>query len=187
MERTDTTEMTEQEVQDRCRRRWQREFRNILREPVVAPPLRFMRRRLDRWRMGALPGHRPQRALRIFQALTGKVPPRVLAALLRTLFNGRCAGRRLQRPAQCMFRCGGDGPIEHHARRGCVRQFASSMLALLVAADQVEELLRLSGSNGVAVEVLVRRAARATAVYKIRCAIRHSSCEAPRQRPWWCR
>ena len=53
------------------------------------------------------------------------------------------------------------------------------MLALPAAADPVEEFLLLSGSSGVADEVLVRRAVRTAAVYKLHCTVRHSSCEAP--------
>ena len=53
------------------------------------------------------------------------------------------------------------------------------MLALSAAADPVEELLLLSGSSGVADEVLVRRAVRTAAVYKLYCKVRHRSCEAP--------
>ena len=53
------------------------------------------------------------------------------------------------------------------------------MLAHPAAADPVEEFLLLSGSSGVADEVLVRRAVRTAAVYKLHCALRRSSCEAP--------
>ena len=73
----------------------------------------FVRRRLDRWRIGALPGHRPQRALRVFQVLTGKVPPRVLAALLGTLFNGWCTGRRFQQQgSSCISGCAAEDSPE---------------------------------------------------------------------------
>ena len=47
-----------------------------------------LRRRLDRWQLTILPGHRPIRFHRALDAIALAVPPRVLAAFLRVSFDG---------------------------------------------------------------------------------------------------
>ena len=116
-----------------------------------------------------------QRALNMFKKLIGKVSARVLAALLRALCNGWCAARRFQRTASCMFRCGGLGSIEHYACCRAVDLFARTRLALPRHEDPLAEFLMLSGIGTPADDVLIRRAVRTAAVYKLRCTFRHSN------------
>jgi hypothetical protein len=169
------TELAEAELQDRCRRRWQGTLRDFLRPAADEHALRFLRRRLDRWGVRVLPGHRVQRALNVFKLLAGKVPARVLAALLRALCNGWCTARRFQRTASCMFGCSGLDSIEHYARCPAVDWFARARLALPRQGDPLAEFLMLSGAGAAEDDVLIRRAVRTAAVYKLHCTFRRSN------------
>ena len=60
--------------------------------PVLAH--QHLWQRLDRWPVDLLPGLRPARALRHIQVIAHTCQPRVLAAYLRTIFDGWVTRRR---------------------------------------------------------------------------------------------
>ena len=75
-----------------------------------------MRRRLDHWDIGVVPGARVQRFRSHMEALSAFVPPCVMAAALRTAFNGWVTARRFQQAGRCAFGCArGVDSIKHYA------------------------------------------------------------------------
>ena len=112
-----------------------------------APAFVHLRRRLDRWKIPTLPGHRPNRAIKAFQILRTDVPPRVLAAVYRGLFNGFITARRFQQQGSCVFGCNNaDDGIEHYA--ACRRYHHICMTHLRVGrppyADCLGDFLLIS-------------------------------------------
>ena len=93
---------------------WQRRITAVCRGPHGAQAQRHLRRRLDLWRIAALPGLRPDRAVRHLHHLASSGHPRVLAVYLRTIFNGWCTNHRSQGAGPCRFACGGGrDKLEH--------------------------------------------------------------------------
>jgi hypothetical protein len=83
----------------------------------------LLRKRLERWSVRGLLcipiGRAVRRAEQIIQLIKGQVPPCVVAALVRTWFNGWCTSRRFQQGrGRCLLsdECTGDDSIEHYAR-----------------------------------------------------------------------
>ena len=77
---------------------------------------KHLRRRLDRWALNILPGHRVQRALRVLEVLQRMTSPRVQASYLRTICDGWCTRRRFQSRGGCAFGCGrGEDSLSHFA------------------------------------------------------------------------
>ena len=82
-----------------------------------------LRRRLDRWALMTLPGHRLAIATRNLYWLWRHGPARLGANFLRTLCNGWCTGRRFQLTCACRFGCGAtEDSIEHYARCVTIRR-----------------------------------------------------------------
>ena len=96
---------------------WQRACVVVLRPPHIEQALRHLRRRLDRWEVEALPGHRVGRVVQLLQSLSRLVQPRVVAAVLRLLCNGVVTARRFQGRGRCRFGCPEPDSVEHYA--GC--------------------------------------------------------------------
>jgi hypothetical protein len=96
----------------------------------------LIRNRLWRWTRRKLLrdpiGHLARRAVRVYADIQGEVPPCVVAALIRTHFNGWCTARRFQEPARgkCSLSedCSGEDSIEHYACCQCTRDFARRRL-----------------------------------------------------------
>ena len=90
-----------------------------------------LRRRLDRWALQVLPGHRLDRAMRASRLIAAHCHPRVWAAYLRALCNGWCTRRRFQSRGACRFGCGGhEDSIEHMAFCNKVRELWQRHLCL---------------------------------------------------------
>ena len=102
----------------------------------------YMRARMHhRAQLRRLPGN-PEtmgdRATEVLQALATAAPPKVWAAMLRTLWNGWCTKRRMEQigGTGCIFGCAGvDDSIEHYARCPAVADFARRRLGLTPALD----------------------------------------------------
>ena len=102
---------------------WQCKMTSLFAGPSRGQAHRHLRRRLDRWPLAVLPGHRVDRATRILEVLGRRSVPRVQAALLRTWCNGWCTRRRFQQTGQCRLRCGTpQDSIEHYAQCSVARQ-----------------------------------------------------------------
>lgn len=108
-------------------------------------------RRLRRWRMHVLPGHRTARVIQAMARLRGKVPPRCLYGVLRAVLNGWMTGRRFGRRhgegAGCRLGCQGDDSIEHYSSCPVAAPLASSWLGLARSStpeDRLADLLLVS-------------------------------------------
>jgi len=77
---------------------------------------RHLRRRLDRWRVEVLPGHRVERIIKVLRTLAASTPPRVWACMFRTVCNGWTSSRRFQKAGFCLLGCRCEDSIEHYAR-----------------------------------------------------------------------
>ena len=120
-------------------RLWQRSVYNAVRPSPLAEVSAYMRTKLDRWKLTVLPAHRVLRAMQVMPALSGSVPPRILAAILRTWWNGWSTARRYQVRCtlpqhRCMLGCAAHDSIEHYASCSVLADFAQSQLQLLQAS-----------------------------------------------------
>ena len=165
------------EVLATIRRQFQRKAA-VLLDPL--PPgyaERTMRRRLDRWSIVPFPCVRARRALAVLHRLRNVVPPRVLAALLRTWWNGWNTDRRLQRIGPGLGRCRwgcdaweGDA-IEHYSVCPILERFAARRLGLHSSERQLASrrtdflLLDVAAEKG-PLNNLVRRAILLATVYR---------------------
>ena len=161
------------------RTQWQRTCVRLT-SPDRAPPLRqFLERRLARWHCGLTAPDMAARALATYPEVARVVPPRVLAACLRSLWNGWCTARRFQGHAGCCFGCpDGEDSVEHYANCREVAIVASALLDLPRAASQESRLahfLLLDPMHDAATASELRRRALVTgSVYLTHCWHRHS-------------
>ena len=71
---------------------------------------------MDRWDIPTLSGHRCNKALKALNILGQHAPPRVVAAVIRCMFNGWLTARRFQRKGCCILGCTeAADSIEHYA------------------------------------------------------------------------
>ena len=163
---------------------WQRTCARLAAPDRAAPLARFLRHRLSRWACGLSEQEMADRALRTYPAVASRIPPRALAACLRSLWNGWVTARRFQGRAGCCFGCAtGEDSIEHYADCPCVAEVAASQLGLPRPASQEERLSRFlllspPHSEGAALE-LQRRALVTASVYLTHCWARHAAVVNP--------
>jgi len=98
-------------------------------------PNERIRYKVERWRnkpygLMGLPGHYMYSIHKVLLQISKEVPPRVHAAVYRTLFNGGCTSRRFQGSGKCLFMCGGGAKdsIEHYCRCPSTMRVARSYL-----------------------------------------------------------
>ena len=105
-----------EELPEQCRDEWQAQAFERISLFMQTAAHQHLRRRLDRWNIPTLEGHRCNRAMASLETLIKQVPPRVLAVVIRALCNGWITGRCFQHSGHCVFACshGGDS-IEHYA------------------------------------------------------------------------
>ena len=77
-----------------------------------------MRHKLERWRLGCVPRITTNRCFEALHTLQQQCPPRIAAAVLRTMWNGWCTARRFQGTGTCLLGCCYDNTdsIEHYSR-----------------------------------------------------------------------
>ena len=63
------------------------------------------RQKFVRWALDTPIGHLARKAPEVFLDLSEAAPPRVCAALFRTLWNGWCTARRFQKEGSCCLGC----------------------------------------------------------------------------------
>jgi len=124
------------------------------------------------------------RALVTYPAVSRAVPPRVLAACLRSLWNGWVTARRFQGYAACVFGCAaGEDSIEHYSECPWVAAAAGRQLGLARPATQHSRLasfvLLEPPWNAAAAEELQRRARLTCGVYLTHCWRRHAGACTP--------
>ena len=93
--------------------------------------LRF-RQKLSRWGLAVPIGTLSRRAPVIFTRLKMLAPPRVVAAIFRTQWNGWCTARRFQQEGTCCLGCSQNARdcIEHYAACPRVRSLKVRFLGL---------------------------------------------------------
>ena len=109
-----------------------------------------LRRRLDRWNLCILPGHRPARAEKAMRIIGKQLTPKVLAAYIRLICNGWCTSRRFQGRLGCRFGCGGEqDSVEHFAYCSKLRTCFSRDLCLTSPAlgYELDEFLCMCSLN----------------------------------------
>ena len=104
------------------------------------------------------------------------VPPKVLAAVLRTLFNGWCTRRRFQARGRCLFGCRmGADAVDHYIECSRLHQQGLRQLRLPIPADFADRgalFLLLAAPSQLPDEALTRRALLLSAAYRLHCAHR---------------
>jgi len=153
---------------------WQARAYALHRGDCPAPLLLHVRRRLDRWRVTALPGHRTARLLEGLAAIKSLVPPRVIAARVRAAFNGWPTRRRFQQRGQCCLDCGvEEDSVEHYAVCAVFHRLCGRLLALPRPA--VDELGSFLGLQRTGRTELAKRALASYALYRtligVRCGL----------------
>ena len=115
----------------KMRRDFQRTVRSELSKLIPYEPIERIRHKLDRWSLCGMPGRTAKNTLVVLRELRKRVPPRVSAALLRSMFNGWCTERRFQRHGPCVFQCNEfcqEDIIEHYASCPVCVQFLRSRI-----------------------------------------------------------
>ena len=163
------------EVQTRrARMRFQRTAARSIRDAEPGRNVEDrLRLKLERWDVALFPRVRAIRASRVLQKLNTATPPRVLAAVLTTWFDGWCTMRRFGGIGSCVL-CGraeGDD-LEHLPHCPEIRVFSVRGLGL-AHHDQLRERTAdflLLGQD--ATDVLTLKAIRLAAAYQVHCASR---------------
>ena len=162
-------------------RSFQRVAGSMLPRPRVVDLEPRIRHKLDRWQVDVWPRHRVAHCLTFLSALRNKVPPRVWAAVWRSLWNGWATSRRTQGRhglPGCMFDCSPGAPdsVEHYAQ--CARLHAVAGRLLGLPRHESQEA-RLAAFLGLDVRAsmpeghVLRVAVRLCAAYRTHCLCRH--------------
>ena len=184
------TRTATQEARQQMKTTWQAERNKaLLAGRPRAPVDVFMRRRLDHWDIDVVPGARVQRFRSRMEAVSAFVPPCVLAAALRTAFNGWVTTRRFQQNGRCAFGCArGVDSINHYAHcsyyhrwseehcglsRPTASQCLPNFLGLCASASSAR-----AGAARTQQELDALRAVCRYALYRAHLAIRHRAVEA---------
>jgi hypothetical protein len=156
----------------------QRAARAALNRVRQADPEARFRKKLERWRLPLFPRIRAMRAVRVMARLRLLVPPRVLAAVLRTWYNGWCTKRRFQCKGDCLFGCTfGEDSIEHYMQCSRLYSYGQARLRLPRAAnfgDRGLSFMLLEGTALIPDALLTRRALLMSAAYRLHCRHRHA-------------
>jgi hypothetical protein len=139
-----------------------------------------IRNKLARWKFNCPARILAQRTSRMLMTLRKLVPPRVSAAVWRTLWNGWTTGRRFQRrDCKCLLRCGsayGADSIEHYA--GCMTTISvgAAFAGLSTERNNCLDNFVTLGLNKHTVPdtTLVKRAVLVYAIYRTTNTLRHS-------------
>jgi len=128
-------ELPEAECRRRRRVEYQRTARHLLEAArQQARDLRLAwvwRRRLSRWNIAMYPRVRVAVLQTNLALLKQAVPPRVIAATIRSALNGWCTSRRFQQQRPCLLACGsGNDALEHYCACRRTWEVAWSCLAL---------------------------------------------------------
>ena len=154
-------------VQERC-------LYNMVRstKALKVDVIQRIRHKLHRWKQPVPPGIASRRFHQRLHELQCHVPPRVLAALWRTAWNGWCTAARFQRDAPCVFRCsaGARARIEHYACCPFTRWVAYKQWG--IANEQVQLSRILLVADGMPTEQCIRYAILAFTIYKVTNAYR---------------
>jgi len=140
-------------------------------------PRRILGRWLKRWKIGLWEEVKVERAMRTIDRLGKLVPPRVIAAVLRTWANGWCTTRRYQVESECIFGCPWRGTdcIEHYLVCPKIEKWNGGFMGRIregSAKDRSQRALLLGGQF-VSDEELTLDALRLAALYDTHNKCRH--------------
>jgi len=127
-EESDESSTVRVQTPTEARRSWQPVAMQLMRQPTLQQTRIHLRRRLDTWDLHTLKGHRVDRAVSILSRASHLVPPRVVAAYLRTICGGWMTSARFGQPATpCRFGCvHGTDSLPHIARCPVVHSLIES-------------------------------------------------------------
>ena len=139
-----------------------------------------MRLKLEKWQVPLFPRLRAQRGVAMLRRLPTLVPPRVVAAVLRTLWSGWCTARRFGQTGPCLF-CGAHGgdSVEHASVCKALACFGQDHLRLPYTYDVGQRrmsFLLLEHASLLWDGRLALGALRLAAAYRLHCTFR--------RRPW---
>ena len=173
-------------TEDHRRDGWQARALEATRHPHSAAALGFLRRRLDRWQVHVLPGHRCRGLTASMKSIAALMPPRVLAAALGANLNGWMTARRFQHGGGCVLGCEGrEDSVEHYSfcsrYHGCCRRFLR--LEPPEAVHRLEDFLLLKpasrwqhgGHHETGVRAAAMRALSVYALYRTHNALRKAA------------
>ena len=152
------------------RQQWQKASRLVLERSAISAVELHLRRRLDRWDLHLLAGHRVRRAILSMKNVAAGCPPRVCASLLRSWCNGWVTARRMQDNGACILGCGGEDSIEHYAACQIFRGFCVQKLFLTPKEDPLGCFLCLVRESTAETR---KRALALYALYSLHGIIRH--------------
>ena len=157
----------------------QKAARSALTLALHESPEARLRSKLERWPLPLFPRLRATRAAAITCRLRKLAPPRVLAAVLRTWFNGWCSQRRFQAKGRCLFGCSlGEDSIEHYMRCSKLHLHARDRLKLpLHMANDARGLsfMLLDSPSMLPDAQLTIRALLLAAAYGLHCKLRQQA------------
>ena len=157
---------------------FQRKLTPLFKTVPVGSAVMHLRRRMDRWNMETLKGHRHWRAVNVLKVLKTQSTPRVQAAFLRIICNGWCTAHRFQSQHNCLFGCGvGADKVEHFATCSVVmRLYANGVGINLLGGSNAGSLDSfLCMLDTLNAELLVKRALGLYALHRLHCGIRHNA------------
>jgi exonuclease III len=144
-----------------------------------------LRHKLDRWQIAVLPNIRTSRATRLLAAMPRHIPPRCIAAIMRTWYNGWCTQRRFQGgPGHCLFgNCEeAEDSIEHYSVCPALAQLANRFLGIQEQGGDLKErrarfllLHEARPSWEKDGSEMTRRTLHLAAAYRVHCACRHAA------------
>ena len=151
----------------------------LLRNRGLRWPEVRMRQRLEHWDLPLYPRLRASRAVGVLRRLSRLVPPRIVAAVLRTLWSGWCTARRFGRRADCLFCKMQEGDyVEHVSICPVIARFGRGFLRLPYQVDPSARRLSfflLEPASQLVDDVLILGSLRLAAAYRLHCLFRRSS------------
>ena len=117
----------------KVRKKFQSSVRAALHKRDQQDPVQRIRKKLDRWNLHGIPNITANRCALAFHKLKKLVPPRVVAAVWKTMWNAWTTARRFQKVGSCLLCCGsamGEDSIEHYARCSSTIHVGKSFVGL---------------------------------------------------------
>jgi len=152
---------------------FQKRLTQFCRSTVPGDADHHLRRRLDKWNLNTLPGHRLQRARRNLEVLKRRSTPKVQASFLRTVCQGWCTRHCFQGSGGCLFGCGrGDDRLTHYAACGVVSEIMHNRIQLPCprGAGALDSFLCMTLADE---DTIVARCVGLYALYRLYNGIRH--------------